>query len=666
MNFFSQQEHARKLTFRLVLVLIVAVTCLIVITTIVVAAFIYFLQGTVTSVSITQTYNTGFLDHILHLMFSKYFLWIALSVCSVVFCGSVYKHMSLRQGGKKIALLLGGAPINQETSDANERKLINVVEEMAIASGSPIPEIYILPEAGINAFTAGNNPQAAVIGVTKGCINNLSRDELQGVIAHEFSHIHNGDMRLNIKLIAILHGVLLIGLIGQMLLRGSFYSRGSTSLSRLNKSNNKGSATALGFALVAIGYGGTFFGNLIKASVSRQREFLADASAVQFTRNPIGIGSALHKISQHHLHSIINNVHANEFSHMYFAKGIKQSFSSLFSTHPETDLRLKRIFPNGIPSFTHPVSHKAQDNNLDAQSGKSPPDKTPDFKNVIDDNVLGIIVLESISEAGTISGDIHQSSLLTEKTVENIPDVLLEACHNAFSSRAIIFGLILDTEPNIRTRQIALLNKNAHPRTRQFFHTIEKEFFKLTHQDKMPLMELCLPSLNSLSGLQEKQFKKTLRKLIEADNTINLFEWSVYQRVMNHNQNSESPKNTLKELLTPISLLLTCVSTLTRKEVRQEAFLVGYHTIWPQELTDDNERPWELEMDIQLKDWSRSLKAVRTLRLLSRPVLLKALARVIEYDKAVTQDEITCFRLIANTLDCPIPSFTLPSSSNKK
>jgi len=263
----------------------------------------------------------------------------------VVLIGTLYKIAQLARGGEAIARMLGGRPVAPDTADAAERRLINVVEEMAIASGIPVPRVFLLDEEkGINAFAAGFEPSNAVIGVTRGCLQTLSRDELQGVIAHEFSHILNGDMRLNLRLVGILNGILVIALVGYGLMRVM------SSSSRSRSRNEKGGGAAvgiflLGLLLMLIGYIGVFFGKLIKSAVSRQREFLADASAVQFTRNPIGIAGALATIAGYKGGTRLATSHAEETSHFFFANGLRGSFLGLLATHPPLDERIRRIDP---------------------------------------------------------------------------------------------------------------------------------------------------------------------------------------------------------------------------------------------------------------------------------------------------------------------------------
>ncbi|HEX7091861.1 MAG TPA: M48 family metallopeptidase [Longimicrobiales bacterium] len=272
----------------------------------------------------------------------RLFAGVAGAVLLLVGGGSAYRTMQLRQGGPVVAGLLGGQPVDPATDDPDERRLVNVVEEMAIASGVPVPAIYVLPgEESINAFAAGYGLHDAAVAVTRGALKHLTRDELQGVIAHEFSHILNGDMRLNIRLIGLLHGLLLLALIGRVLLRS-----GGRSRSRRKGKSGGVQIALIGLGLLLLGYIGVFFGKLIKAAASRQREYLADAAAVQFTRNPEGIAGALKKIGALGAGSRIVHPRAEELSHLYFASGLKSSFAGLFATHPPLVERIRRIDPS--------------------------------------------------------------------------------------------------------------------------------------------------------------------------------------------------------------------------------------------------------------------------------------------------------------------------------
>jgi len=280
LNFYKHQDDAKNKTALLVLLLIAAVLTLIVITVIFLSGFLYFFESHATSIGAYQSYQKGFTEHLFNILQSELFLYVAAGVSLLVGSASLFKTMQLKRGGAYVAEALGGKLLLPDQCGTNEKRLLNIIEEMAIASGSPVPQVYILEDQAINAFAAGTNINNAVIGVTRGSVETFSRDQMQGVIAHEFSHIHHGDMRLNMKLLSALYGITMIGLLGQWILRGSFHSR---------RSRNGQQLVPLGLGLMAIGFGGSFFGSLIRSAVSRQREFLADASAVQYTRNPAGV-----------------------------------------------------------------------------------------------------------------------------------------------------------------------------------------------------------------------------------------------------------------------------------------------------------------------------------------------------------------------------------------
>lgn len=247
MNFFEHQDAAKKKTGLLVGLLLCAVASLIIITAITLASILFFTGNHATSIHAVEAYNTSYIEHLRIILSSHITLYLALGVCLVVAVASFFKFAQMTKGGAVVAASLGGRMLQPDSKDANERKVLNVVEEMAIASGNPVPMVFLLEESGINAFAAGNGRRDAVIGITRGAVETLTRDEIQGVIAHEFSHIHNGDMRLNMRLIAILHGILVIGLIGDMLWHSAFYRHGYRS-----NNDRKNGAPIIALSLIHI------------------------------------------------------------------------------------------------------------------------------------------------------------------------------------------------------------------------------------------------------------------------------------------------------------------------------------------------------------------------------------------------------------------------------
>ncbi|HSY43287.1 MAG TPA: M48 family metallopeptidase, partial [Candidatus Acidoferrum sp.] len=335
MDFFEQQARAHRKTKWLVIYFVLAVAAMI---AVIYACMILVFAG---AESHHHRYDDSYDQQApFSLWNSQIFFGVSFAVIVIVGAGSAYKTAALSAGGSAVSELMGGRLIATNTTDPNERKLLNVVEEMAIASGVPMPQVYVMDqENGINAFAAGHKPGDATVTVTRGCIRLLSRDELQGVIGHEFSHILNGDMRLNLRLMGTIFGILCLAIIGRILLQTA-------------RGREKNPLPIVGLILVIVGYIGVFFGRLIQAAVSRQREFLADASSVQFTRNPAGITGALKKIGGlGTMGSRLDHAHAEEMSHMFFGNGVSEPFIGLLETHPPLADRIRIFEPTFDGNF---------------------------------------------------------------------------------------------------------------------------------------------------------------------------------------------------------------------------------------------------------------------------------------------------------------------------
>ena len=435
-DFFENQDAAQRNTSRLVWLFGLAV--------IAIAVTLYALAVVVTGVQ-GQDPRTGALQVDLAWWNPELLSGVAIGVLIVVGGGSLYKISQLRAGGKVIAEQLGGRLLHPDTTDPHERILLNVVEEMAIASGTPTPPVYLLPdEQGINAFAAGFSPNDAVVGVTRGAVLALSRDELQGVIAHEFSHILNGDMRLNIRLMGVLHGILIIGIIGYFLMRSAMFS----SMGRRSRDNNGMIFLGLGIGLIVIGSLGTFFGNWIKASVSRQREYLADASAVQFTRNPLGIAGALKRIGGFAEGSKLASPNAPEASHLFFGQALRGGLSSIFATHPPLGERIKRLDPSFQGDFESYATSAAEGTagvaGLAPGAGEARP----------------VSVENAVRDIGqpTPAHLAYAAELL-----RSLPDALKQAAHEPYGARALVYSLLIDSDPAPRAIQLARLADFAEP-----------------------------------------------------------------------------------------------------------------------------------------------------------------------------------------------------------
>lgn len=649
MNFFEHQDRARRNSRYLILLLVTAVVSLVSITTLLIATLVYF--GGDQQHQPVQNHWLG----IMHALSPAMFIWIALGVSGVVMLGSLFRYVQLRAGGKAVAESMGGRLLANATTDVDEQKILNVVEEMAIASGTAVPPVYLIEEESINAFAAGYRTQDAVIGITRGCIQNLSRDELQGVIAHEFSHVFHGDMRINMRLISLLYGILVIGLIGEFLIRIA----GNRSSRRSSKDNSPAAILALGVGLLVIGYTGIFFGNLIKAAVSRQREFLADASAVQFTRNPEGIAGALKKIGGNAYGSRLHHAHAAEFSHMYFGEGVK-SFLNLMATHPPLEERIKRIQPNWDGEFTSGVY-------IRGQSTASP--------TMAEANTTSSLAGLSSTQAGAATPsriDIEQTiSQIAQPTkvqvdyaqacLAELPENLYLATREPFSARAIILGLLMDRSNTVTNNQMALLGEHlGEPEFKQLKPLIISSAFAVPKL-RLPLIELSLPALKQLSAAQRENLLNCMNLLISADQKISLVEWSLHRIVM-HNLN---PPASLERNYKLIQLKRECgilLSMLAQAGARELATAQAAFQHAQSELNIG-----ELEFlptgNIRTPHLDSALDKLNRVRPLQKPQVLKAMALCILHDEQVSIVEAELFRAIADSLDCPVPPLLLERPS---
>ena len=654
MNFFQHQDDARKKTAQLIGLLIAAVTCLIIITAVFLAAFIYYFQAHATSVDAVAAYNTSFAQHLLTVATSATMLWIVLGVCVVVAWGSLFKAAELKKGGAYIAESLGGRPLIHESTDHDERRLLNVVEEMAIASGVPVPRVYLMEDNAINAFAAGTEYSNAVIGITRGCIKNLTRDQLQGVIAHEFSHIYHGDMRLNMRLVSMLHGILLIGLIGNVILSSTMHhGHGGYGRSRRGKGNQ---LAVLGFGLVAIGFSGTFFGNIIKSAVSRQREFLADASAVQFTRNPLGIAGALFQINRYSQGSVLHASSAAEFSHFFFARGIKSFFSSMFSTHPPLNERIERIMPNGKQLLESQVKTRSDEPEYNQNEPPSSDASVAPYASNFAGAGIGSTSTTANEAKANIAtcissiGNVGPRSLAASHyLLASIPNAIHAACQTPYQARAVFYVLLLSSEPTTKKNQIAYLQARANPVTFKEFVDLNVRMAGLDRSVRLPLMQLCLPSLLNLSEPQQRLFKTNLLALIKSDNAVSLFEWSALKLVTNAFDTQLKAANlSLNALKVDIETIAGFVSLLGNAGHQQAGFEAALKQLWPN--YDGKYAPSR-----NLSQLDKAVSHLRRLKPLQKPQLLKALATVCLADGELNTREEEILRVIAAILDCPLP-----------
>jgi Zn-dependent protease with chaperone function len=573
------------------------------------------------------------------------FLIASLATLFTIFCGSLYKISQLSSGGSVVAEMLGGLPINAHTTDLNEKKLLNVVEEMAIASGTPVPQLYLLAdEDGINAFAAGHTTGDMVICVTNGALKYLIRDELQGVIGHEFSHILNGDMRLNLRLMGIVFGILCLTIIGKILLR----TRG-----------RKNPLPLIGVLLLVVGSFGVFFGKLIKSAVNRQREFLADAASVQFTRNPESLANALKKVGGSG--SRIDDPNAEDASHFFFANGLTESVFNWMSTHPPLEERIRELDPNWDGKFipVHPVSNEAAAAQAKQQPSPAGLDALQPLKNLLTAQPFpsaAIATAAILSHVGTPTArHLDYAADIMSKMNESLTD----AAHSTMSAVALVYALLLSPDEMVRKSQLAQLQANpiiAHETERLFLiaQTLES-------RARLPLATLSITTLRNLSATQYAQFTTNIQAIIALNGQIDLFAYVLQKIVLRRlDPHFNPPPNrvpqyyALKPLLPDCAILLSAVACAGQTEPAdiKNAFNLGSKQL------DDPDRV--LQLDMTAYDLSKIDTALNRLNQGApqiKKAILGACAETVAADGIIQENEAELLRAIADTLDCPIPPF---------
>jgi Zn-dependent protease with chaperone function len=641
MDFFQDQETARRKTGLLIVYFIVAVVLIVLLSDAIVAgAFL-----------LTGRHDRPPLHSVLDLWNPGLFTLVSLGTLALIGGGSLYRVASLAGGGHSVAEMMGGRPLSSQTTDPDERKILNVVEEMAIAAGTPVPPVYLLEqEDGINAFAAGYAPGDAVIGVTRGCIQDLTRDELQGVIAHEFSHILNGDMRLNIRLIGALYGILLISMTGWIIFRSTAYGN---SYGNRRDGDRRGSNPwpMVGLALYVLGYIGVFFGNLIKAAVSRQREFLADASAVQFTRNPDGIAGALKKIGALAEGSRVHAPAAQEASHLFFGDAVGHLLG-IFATHPPLAERIRRIDPSfegdfskvrvGIADGPRPEAGAPTTLRPPAQPGR---------------RVAGFNASQMVSRIGTVE---PQQLAYASAVLSALPDPLKALAYEPFGARAIVFALLVDNESGaVQATQRERLAAHVEPELVREVDRILSLVHGLTPELRLPLVSMVVPTLRRLSRDQFRAFAAGIRELIQADNQVSLYEYALHRLILRHLAPhfgfAPPPRSLVKSadvLAGPVRHVLAALAHVggAQPSDAAHAFALGIQTLgWPG--IDSSMPPQNL--DLQALD-----QALNELDAATPPLkrqILNACAACISADGRVTIEEGELLRAIADALGCPVP-----------
>lgn len=575
--------------------------------------------------------------------------WAALATLAVIATGSLSTWFSLRAGGRVIAETVGARRIDPDTSDLQERTLLNVVEEMAIASGTPAPTTYVMDhESGINAFVAGFQPTEAVLVVTRGALDAFDRDEMQGVVGHEFSHILNGDMRMNVNLYALLAGILAIGRVGEFMMRNAGRSRSR---------NDKGAGAAvalLGFALMVIGYIGLFFGRLIKAAISRQREWLADASSVQFTRNPRGIGEALLKIRNASHGGLIDNSHAEDMSHMCFALPVKLRFAGLFATHPPLDERIQAIDPSLLPRDRARARNNggrdATAADVGGVSAFAPRAGSPAIP-ANPATPVDITASVGLPTPGhlALAGRLHAS----------IPDAVRDALRTPAGARALVYAIVvasMDRRHEADTQRLVAANDSQGAGTRLL--ALLPDVRRMGTRLFLPCLDLSLPALREMSQDQKEKFLSLLTTLTQLDQRLSLREYLVLTLMRKHlapTAGAARPARhrAYRDVAGPLN---TVMSLLCHASGGDEAAREALHAREMRMFALGGDMPPLLPLaGLGAAPLRAALAELADLSPLLKKPLLDACVDCVSRDGKLQVAEIELVRILGDALDCPIP-----------
>lgn len=644
MDFFEAQDDARGRTKTLVILFLLAVICIV---SAVYAAISAGIIGFHASQS--DVYRSApFWDPLR-------FVVVGVGTVVIIIAGSSVRAMQFGQGGGAVARALGGRRVDPTTRNPDERLLMNVIEEMSIASCTALPEVYILDEEeGINAFAAGFSPNEAAVAVTRGCLDHMSRDELQGIIAHEFSHILKGDMRLNIRLAGILYGILVIAIVGRIVFEMT--ARGSRHRS---SSDSKGGGAVVivilvGLAIMVIGYVGEFFGRLIQSAVSRQREFLADAAAVQFTRNPGGIGDALKKIGGFAKHSKLTSGQASGIAHFFFANALKSDVVSIMATHPPLEVRIRAIDPNFDGKYIRPKRMKPKKVVVEEEQSAA----ATGF------GKFGVEPMALIAMIGQVQVDhVNEARrMLAEFSADR-----LSSLADQFIARAAILGLLLDPDEDIRRGQLTKINEAGEHAFAATVEQLAKEWQTAGTGMRIPIVEIAVPAIRQLAPEERRDFLSLLNVLVKYDLKLSLTEFCI-RRIVRQRVDPDMP--TGDRPIQPLTSATTPKVVVAARTILSA--LIHLMDIDPEEKTgalDDAVSSSTLLYqrvklagadDIAPELLDSALDILLATPFGVRKQFLQACAKVVVHDGEITDREAELLRAVSIGIDCPMPP-VLPS-----
>ena len=638
-GFFERQHLARRNSRAMVLLFLLSVVAIVAAVDLV-AACVYLALG----------YADGLPRAALGFGSVPTRVYVTAGLAAAVFVAfiSLFNIARLASGGEKVARMVGARAVPAATADPLERRLLNIVEEMAIAAGVRLPQAYVMEEeAAINAFSAGWTVSGTVVAVTRGALERLTRDELQAVIGHEFSHILNGDMALNVRMLGVLAGIVALGSIGGFVMR---LARDADDL------RFAALGFTLGVALFAIGYVGLFFARLIKAAVSRQREYLADASSVQFTRNPEGIAGALDQIRASGAGSLIGNRYAEELSHMFFGQSVKLRWAALLETHPVLDERIRRACPEfdaagyrrrratAVPEAIAPFA--APEPSMPKIVGRRAADIATAWGHSAADsaNLVGSVTPAKVD---------HATRLLAA-----ISAALRERLHDSEDACALLLALLLAPKEDVMQQQLEALRAAGFGKLSQRAASIAPLAADLAPSLHLPVIDLALPAVKAAQEVARQELVGALQVAINADRRVSLHEFVVLclvRQQLGEPQKRPAGARRLRELEGHAAVVLALVAHAgTRADVsgpRAEALEAAMRSGAQEMRLAGMQVPDAVTLD----QASEALAALKELAPREKGLLVKGLFAAVTADGTIRVAEAEIMRLVAASLDGPLP-----------
>ncbi|HEY1170371.1 MAG TPA: M48 family metalloprotease [Verrucomicrobiae bacterium] len=671
-NFFERQEEARASSVRLIPLFFLAILGVIAAVYAVYTGLAFLLGG------FLHFWKGVFRDDaVFHFQFwsADRAIVIALVVLVLFLFNSIRKTRQLREGGRAVASLLRAKRVNPGTEEPGQRRLLNVVEEMSVASGIPVPDVYILErEPSINAFVAGHSVDDMIVGVTCGAVKYLSRDELQGIIAHEYSHIFNGDMALKMRLMGWVHGLFAVTAIADWVMdrRNASFDREFANTGEVKLYGGQMfldiGISIVGFILSFIGWHGAVFGRMIKAAVSRQREHLADAAAVQYTRYPEGLAGAFEKVQQWPDGAKVVCPHAEEASHMFFADALQgDQFFLFLSTHPPISERINRVrnMMGRVPSHAEIAKKETEAMRLEESKEKALKPKAsitvqrpPILQQLSQDLPLPPVVTSATEALAQVGMPMAEHLVFATKLLESLPEELKSAAHDTERAKALMFALLLSSDPSVRTLQLESVKQAENEAAVTQTARLHELVAKLPAHARIPLVELALPALRGLNAEAYRTFDQLIRKLVMADQELDVFEFALQHILRRHmgahflgKPSADIRYHTVKALAGDVSVLLSALASVGPPAWRQEAFDKGVKSI--------NSTQFALRLlpadQCSLNTLEAALNNIREAGPSVKRVILQASVAVVAADDQIHPAEGELLRAVADALDCPMP-----------